>query len=43
VVLGYVGIGQDIQPSPHTLEEAMLAQTAEIDARYAMRVQVARA
>ena len=25
VVLGYVGIGQDIQPSSHTLEKATLA------------------
>jgi hypothetical protein len=43
VVLGYVGIGQDIQSSPHTLEKASLAQAAEVDARETVRFQVARA
>jgi len=40
VVLGYIGIGQDIQASPYTLEEATLTQATEIDARDIMRVQV---
>jgi hypothetical protein len=41
VVLGNIGIGQDIQASPHTLEVATLTQATEVDARDTMRVQVA--
>jgi hypothetical protein len=40
VVLGYVDIGQDIQSSPHALEEATLAQATEVDARDTVRVQI---
>jgi len=42
MVLGDVGIGQNIQSSPHTLEEATLTQATEVDARDAVCVQVAR-
>jgi hypothetical protein len=35
-----VGTGQEIKSSPHTLEEATLAQATEVDARDAVRVQV---
>jgi hypothetical protein len=41
VVLGYVDIGQDIQSSPHALEEATLAQATEVDTRDTVRVEVA--
>jgi hypothetical protein len=41
VVLGYVGIGQNIESAPHTLEEAKLAQATEVDARDTVRVEVA--
>jgi hypothetical protein len=41
MVLGDVGIGQNIESSPHTVEEAMLTQATKIDARDAVCVQVA--
>jgi hypothetical protein len=41
VVLGYIGIGQNIESASHTLEEATLTQATKIDARDSMRVQVA--
>jgi hypothetical protein len=40
VVFRYVGVGQDIQSSPNTLEEATLTQTTEVNARDVVRVQV---
>jgi len=41
MVLRDVGIGQNIQSSPYTLEEATVTQATEVDARDAVCVQVA--
>jgi hypothetical protein len=41
MVLGHVGVGQDIQSSSDTLEQATLAQATKVDARDTVRVQVA--